>query len=294
MTCIQIRHETRYNYRRPVSFGPHRLLVRPRDSHAVRVLGASLSFDPSGTTHWMYDALGNSVCWLQPQGEADSLSIVSQLTIERFPTQITEAQIEDPHTATPIVYDLGDRAVLAPFIEPVTADFSGELMTWLRERLARADEPALALLMRLNSAIHDEFDYSARIDEGTQAPSHTAQVRSGTCRDFAWLLVEVARRLGFAARFVTGYLHSPSAAMRGAGATHAWCEVFLPGLGWTEFDPTNGLVESPDLIPVAVSRTPEEAAPIHGAIFGDPGEAHLEVRVDVRLAGDGDDNRAAA
>ena len=292
MTRLSIRHETRYSYEKPVSFGAHRLLVRPRDSHAVRVLDASLAFNPHGTTRWMYDALGNSVCWLQPQGEATGLSIVSELTIERYPTPITEAQAEDPHTATPIVYDLGDRSVLAPFIEPVTSDFTGELMAWLRERLARADEPALALLMRLNSAIHDEFDYSARVEEGTQAPSHTAQIRSGTCRDFAWLLVEVARRVGFAARFVTGYLHSPDDRVRGAGATHAWCEVFLPGLGWTEFDPTNGLVESPDLIPVAVSRVPEEAAPIFGAIFGDPGQSHLEVRVDVRLAGDGD--RAAA
>jgi YD repeat-containing protein len=294
MTRLLIRHETRYTYERPVSFGAHRLLVRPRDSHAVRVLDASLSFTPNGTTRWMYDALGNSVCWLQPQGEADSLSIVSQLTIERFPTPIPKAQIDDPHSATPIVYDLGDRAVLAPFIEPVTSDFSGELMTWLRERLARADEPALALLMRLNSAVHDEFEYNSRFEEGTQAPSHTAQTRSGTCRDFAWMLVEAARRLGFAARFVTGYLHSPDDSVRGAGATHAWCQVFLPGLGWTEFDPTNGLVESSDLIPVAVSRTPEEAAPIHGAIFGDPGQAHLEVWVDVRLAGDSNDNKAAA
>ncbi|HYD45347.1 MAG TPA: transglutaminase family protein [Phenylobacterium sp.] len=294
MTRLLIRHETRYSYERPVSFGAHRLLVRPRDSHAVRVLDASLSFDPNGTTRWMYDALGNSVCWLQPQGEAQSLSIVSRLTIERFPTPITEAQVEDPHTATPIVYDLGDRAVLSPFIEPFTVDYSGALMTWLREHLSRADEPALALLMRLNRAVHDEFEYNGRFEEGTQAPCLTAESRSGTCRDFAWMLVEVARRLGFAARFVTGYLHSPDEAMRGAGATHAWCEVFLPGFGWTEFDPTNGLVESPDLIPVAVSRTPDEAAPIHGAIFGDPGWSDLQVHVDVRLAGDSNDNKAAA
>ena len=292
MTRLFIRHETRYSYARPVSFGAHRLLVRPRDSHAVRIVEASLAFTPNGSTRWMYDALGNSVCWLHPEGEAETLSIVSQLTIERFPAPITEAQVEDPHTATPLVYDLGDRAVLAPFIEPVTADYTGELMRWVRGHMARPDEPALALLMRLNSAVHDEFDYSARLEEGTQAPGETARLRRGTCRDFAWLLVEALRRLGFAARFVTGYLHSPNDSMRGAGATHAWCEVFLPGLGWTEFDPTNGLVESPDLIPVAVSRTPEEAAPIQGATFGDPGESRLEVHVEVRLADD--HNKAAA
>jgi transglutaminase-like putative cysteine protease len=106
---------------------------------------------------------------------------------------------------------------------------------------------------------------------------------SGTCRDFAWLLVEALRRLGYAARFVTGYLYSPAkSSVRGAGATHAWCEVFLPELGWTEFDPTNALIESPDLIPVAVTRTPAEAAPIQGSIYGDGGKTALAVHVDVR------------
>ena len=124
-------------------------------------------------------------------------------------------------------------------------------------------EPALDFLMRLNRTIHDGFEYQARDQGAAQEPSHTVRMGSGTCRDFAWLMVEALRRLGYAARFVTGYLYSPArSGMRGAGATHAWCEVFLPDLGWTEFDPTNALVESPDLIPVAVTRTPAEAAPI--------------------------------
>ena len=116
-------------------------------------------------------------------------------------------------------------------------------------------------------------------------PSHTVKLNCGTCRDFAWLMVEALRRLGYAARFVTGYLYSPAhAEVRGAGATHAWCEVFLPELGWMEFDPTNGFVESPDLIPVAIARTPNDATPISGSIYGDPGETSLTVHVDVRPA----------
>lgn len=293
MARFNIRHETRYTYDRPVSFGAHRLLVRPRDSHAIRVLDASLTFSPHGSTRWMYDAMGNSVCWLHPEGQAQELSIVSELTIDRYPAPITKAQVEDPHTVTPIVYDLPDRAVLAPFIEPASADYTGELLVWLREHLAHGHEPALAFLMRLNRAIGEDFEYTARAEEGAQAPGDTARLRRGACRDFAWLMVEALRRLGYAARFVTGYLHSPNDDLRGAGATHAWCEVFLPGLGWTEFDPTNGLVESRDLIPVAVSRTPAEAAPIHGAIFGDPGRSRLEVKVEVRLLDD-DPLQAAA
>jgi transglutaminase-like putative cysteine protease len=96
-------------------------------------------------------------------------------------------------------------------------------------------------------------------------------------------MVEGLRRLGYAALFATGYIHSPGAQIRGAGATHAWCEVFLPDLGWLEFDPTNGLAESPDLIRVAATRTPAQALPVSGAIIGDPGAARLHVSVDVQL-----------
>jgi YD repeat-containing protein len=284
MPRLIIRHETLYTYERPVSFAPHRLLLRPRDSHAIRVVDAVLTVSPPGETRWIYDALGNSVCCFTPQGESRALSIASDLTIERYPAPLT-LQIEDPQTVTPIVYTPTDRAVLAPFVEPVTEDSEGHLLKWLRAQVGSPHEPALEFLLRLNCAIHDQFEYQARDVGGAQEPSHTVKLGAGTCRDFAWLMVEALRRLGYAARFVTGYLYSPAhAEMRGAGATHAWCEVFLPDLGWTELDPTNGIAESADLIPVAVARTPAEAAPIAGAIYGDGGHGLLSVHVDVRPA----------
>lgn len=286
MSRLTIRHETRYTYERPVSFGPHRLLIRPRDSHAIRVEDASLSFSPPGLTRWTYDALGNSVCWLAPEGEAQALTIVNELVIERFPAPLEALLVKDPQTAMPIVYEPVDRAVLAPFMEPVAEDTGGVLLAWLRAHLGDPNEPALDFLLRLNRRIHEEFHYDARFEEGVQEPGQTVSSGKGTCRDFAWLMVEALRRLGYAARFVTGYLYSPRhAEVRGAGATHAWCEVFLPDLGWTEFDPTNGLAESADLIPVAVARTPAEAAPVSGVILGDGGRSELVVHVDVRLAG---------
>jgi YD repeat-containing protein len=285
MTRFLIRHSTRYDYDRPVGFGPHRLLVRPRDSHALRVVEAKLLFSPPGSTRWTYDALGNSICWLLPEGQATILSIVSELVIERFPAPIAELQVADPHTALPIVYDPADRGVLAPFIEPVAPDPDGVLLSWLREHAGRTDEPALGYLLRLNQTIRDSFAYGQREEEGVQDPGETIARASGTCRDFAWLMVEALRRLGYAARFVTGYIYSPAAAaIRGAGATHAWCEAFLPGLGWMEFDPTNGLAESAELFPVAVARTPDQAAPVSGSIIGDPGVSRLFVQVDVRPA----------
>ncbi|WP_372784887.1 transglutaminase N-terminal domain-containing protein [Phenylobacterium sp.] len=287
MARLCIRHETLYTYERPVRFAAHRLLVRPRDSHATRVVDAHLTLSPPGETRWLYDAMGNSVCIFAPGGEGRSLSIVSDLTIERFPAPLLRRDIADPQTVTPIVYAASDRAVLAPFIDPVSEDTDGHLLAWLRDKIGSPREPALDFLLRLNRTIRADFEYLARDLGAAQEPSHTVSVGSGTCRDFAWLMVEALRRLGYAARFVTGYLYSPataSGAVRGAGATHAWCEVFLPELGWTEFDPTNALAESPDLIPVAMTRTPAEAAPVSGAIYGDGGDSELTVHVDVRPA----------
>jgi YD repeat-containing protein len=282
MTALNIRHETRYEYERPVTFSAHKLLIRPRDSHAIRVVSASLTLSPPGATRWVYDALGNSVCWFTPSRPASKLSIVSNLRIERFPAPLAPLPINDPQTAHPIVYDAADRAILAPFVEPLTEDPNGVLLSWLRSHITSPGEPALDFLLRFNAAIHDSFDYQSRDLGAAQDPAYTVASGIGTCRDFAWLMVESLRRLGYAARFVTGYLYSAAhSKIRGAGATHAWCEVFLPGLGWMEFDPTNALAESADLIPVAVTRTPDEAAPVSGMIYGDPGVSNLTVLVDV-------------
>jgi transglutaminase-like putative cysteine protease len=152
----------------------------------------------------------------------------------------------------------------------------------LRRQRWRPGDSALDLLLRLNSAIPYELSYGARDEYGTLTPAETLQRGAGTCRDFAWLMIESVRRWGFAARFVTGYLYSPASGVRGAGATHAWCEVFLPDLGWIEFDPTNGLSESPDLIRVAATRTPSEASPVSGMAIGNT-MATLDATVQVEL-----------
>ena len=299
MTRLSIRHETVYRYGRPISFGPQRLMIRPRDSHADRLVSASLKLWPPGDTRWVYDALGNCLCWYQPNGESDELSIVSNLVIERFPAPMADIEFDNPHTAMPIAYSLADRTVLQPFIVPAT-DMDASVLNWVRQHMGRPDEPALDFLQRLTSAIHNEFQYGTREELGTQTPSETINRGAGTCRDFAWLMIECLRRLGYAARFVTGYLYSPrndrpscDGQYLGASATHAWCDVFLPGLGCLEFDPTNGLAESPDLISIGATRTPEEAYPISGSIIGDPQSCEMTVKVDVHML-DGSPNSAAA
>ena len=283
MGRLRILHETRYSYERPVRFGPQRQIIRPRDSHGLRIVDASLTLFPAGETRWSYDASGNCVCLFQPEGEADSMRVASELLIDRFPAPLAPPRIENPHTLTPIIYGAEDRVTLEPFIVPVTDDPEAVLLRWLRDLDGGHDESALAFLLRLNRLIHERFSYRAREEEGVQSPVETLRTGGGACRDLAWLMVEGPRRLGYAALFSTGYIHAPGGQVRGAGATHAWCEVFLPDLGRLEFDPTNGLAESPDLIRVAATRTPAQALPVSGAIIGDPGAARLHVSVAVDL-----------
>ena len=281
MPRLRIRHESVYLYSEPVRFGRWRLLMRPLDTHATRLIEASLETPPCDIK-WSYDAYGNCVCHLTPLRVANSLTVVNNLLVDRYPSPMAAVNIDDPRSVTPIVYAMADRIVLAPFIAPASDDSDTAYLDWIRGQLPRGAESAIDYLSRLNASIQRDFIYSVRNEEGTQSPAETVRLRSGTCRDFAWLMIETVRRMGFAARFATGYLYSPGWAVRGSGATHAWCEVFLPDLGWIEFDPTNGLVESANLIRVAATRTWREADPMSGTIFG-RAACDLRVNVDVDL-----------
>lgn len=284
MTRIRIRHESVYTWQAPVNLGLWRLLMRPQDTHATRLLDAALE-TPPGDIKWFYDAYGNSVCTLAPYAQADRLTVVNQLLVERYPAQLDLQSLADLSLATPITYGMDDRVVLEPYIKPATADCDPGYVDWMQRHLPQPGELAVGFLQRINASIHQEFAYNARNAYGTQSPNQTLAYGSGTCRDFAWLMIESMRRWGFAARFATGYLHSPGAQVRGAGATHAWCEVFLPDHGWIEFDPTNGLAESSSLIRIAATRTWWEASPMNG---GPPPElpCQLDVAVTVEAVDD--------
>jgi transglutaminase-like putative cysteine protease len=273
MPRLKIRHESVYTYSTPVTFGRWRLLIRPLDTHATRLISASLETPPADIK-WAYDAYGNCICYLQPYNPASSLTVVNNLVVDRFPATLIDIQTDRT------VYTLADRTILEPFIAPSTEDDSARYRDWRHAQIGAPDEPAMDLLRRINANIHNDFAYDARHEPGTHGPDETLALNVGTCRDFAWLMIETVRRLGFAARFVTGYLYSPNLKVRGAGATHAWCEVFLPSLGWMEFDPTNALVESADLIRVATTRTWQEADPMSGSIARDA-TCSLSVAVDV-------------
>jgi transglutaminase-like putative cysteine protease len=147
-------------------------------------------------------------------------------------------------------------------------------------------------VQRMLDAFRDTFTYRARDTEGALASVETPRSKSGTCRDYAWLMIEALRRLGFAARFVSGYIYDAAldqggTGITGSGATHAWVQVFLPGAGWMNYDPTNHINAGFDLIQVAVARHPGQAVPLAGSWFGDAGDyLGMSVHVAVRKLGD--------
>ena len=281
---LRIRHATTYRYASPVSFGPHRLMLRPRDSFDMRVLDAAITISPAASLRWMHDAYGNPVAMATFAGEAETLEIVSELVVQRFGSALPTAALGPDVASGAISYSPAERAVLQPYLDLAAADPDGALDAWLET--FRAGMGGGHLLRELVHAINSSLSYALRFDEGTQHPVDTLRAQSGSCRDYAWLFIELARRLGFAARFVTGYIHERSPADERltslVGLTHAWAEVFIPGDGWIEFDPTNDLVADRQLLRVAVARVPEDASPVAGSYVG-PAGSFLGLAVGVSI-----------
>jgi transglutaminase-like putative cysteine protease len=279
-------HRTRYTYDRPVTFGEHRLMIRPRDGHDMRILESSLSVSPRADVHWAFDTFGNSIALLSFHEAADELTIESELLLRRYGLDEPLSRMERYAGNFPAQYDTEERVDLAPYLAPQHPHDLEAVDGWLATVLPSPSGSCLHVLGALGTAVHERFDYERRESEGVRSPGETIRLGSGTCRDFALLFMEAARRLGFAARFVTGYLHDEASGpdggedMTGGGATHAWADIFVPGAGWVEFDPTNRIVASRNLIRVATTRTPSQALPVSGTFEHDGGrQLQLEVRV---------------
>ncbi len=276
-----ITHTTVYRYNQPVSFGLHRVMFRPRDSHDLRVLATDLQVSPEAATRLIQDPHSNSVALVQPLGEAEELRIVCSFTIEQVPAPQDQLTLDPSAEFLPFAYSVQERLDLEHYLRPHhDDDDDGTLIRWAHQFL-HTDRPnsTREVLTRMNAHIGQSFEYKARDAEGTQTPLQTLALGSGSCRDYALLMMEAARRLGIATRFVSGYLYDAALdtaaraqgeSMTGAGTTHAWLHAYLPGAGWLAFDPTNNLMGSGQLIRVAVSRDPAQAAPISGSWFGEP------------------------
>ena len=268
---LRIEHTTSYAYRRPVTFHRHRLVLRPHEGHDLRIERMRLELSPAYRLRWIRDVFGNSIAlvdWLEP---ADRLTVVNEIVLERtapFPSQ----DAGDPwRVAFPPRYDPLESAVTAVYTAPSYPDDVRQVQSWLRDAFVAEDGDAEASMLTLCQLIHRSFRYTRRAEKGVQAPGNTLELRSGSCRDLATLMMDAARTLGVASRFVSGYLHG-AASMAGHASTHAWTEIYLPTLGWRGFDPTIGDVVAMGHIATGVSSHPRGVMPISGSFTGAGGD----------------------
>ena len=286
MPSLTIRHVTTYRYRHPVAFGEHRMMLRPRDSHDQRVVEVSLEIQPApSSVRHETDDFGNHVAIAEFASVAAELTFASIVSLEHSPNDIPHTELDEAAAIFPVSYTDDELADLAHFIHRQDIGPDDAVARWAR-RFVPVDGqvPALELLKRLSLGIHDGFLYRRREAKGVQAPLETLELCHGSCRDFALLMIDAARSLGLAARFASGYLATmPNVAPTEAhGATHAWAQVYLPGTGWIDFDPTSGNVGKASLVTVAVVRDPEQALPLHGTFVGSRADTiGMEVHVSV-------------
>jgi transglutaminase-like putative cysteine protease len=271
MRRLSVTHLTTYRYAEPVAFGPHRMMLRPRDSHEMRLISATLTTSLPAELLWTYDLFGNVVCTALFQGMTDELSIESHLEIERFASAVPTLFATGSDEPFPPLYSDDDVTDLGGCLAGSGTAFEPAMEDWLQAIVATHRGGAMEFLSALCLEIHRAFAYEARYEGTARAAEETFRLRSGACRDLAMFFIAAVRRLGFGARFVSGYLFDPpedGGGLQGAGATHAWAEVYLPSAGWIEFDPTNGLIASERLIRVAVTREAYQAPPIAGSFVG--------------------------
>jgi transglutaminase-like putative cysteine protease len=289
MPILTVNHVTTYSYSRPVGLGEHRMMLRPRDGYDQRLLSATLDIDPQPhSLTWIHDVFDNCVAIANFNGATRRLRFESNITLDHTPFKGPEFLLEERARFYPFSYSAEEMPDLARSVERRYLDPSGELDRWVRRFIhqGRPTETG-SLLMTLTYGIKEGFSYERRTEKGAQTPLETLERRRGSCRDFAVLMMEAARTLGLAARFVSGYIYVPSRdsgeTYLGGGSTHAWCQVYLPGAGWVEFDPTNGIVGNRDLIRVAVARDARQAIPLSGSFFGSAeDEEGMVVAVNVR------------
>ena len=289
MPVLTVTHTTTYRYARAVTFGQHRMMMRPRDSHDLRLLDTSLLIRPAAKIRWIHDVFGNSVAIARFSEPATELHVKSMFQAEHFPLAEGGVEIEDYARHHPFSYDASEVPDIGRTAERHYPDPYHQIDAWARRFVEAATEhETMAILSAMTKAIQAEFKYNPRDEMGTQDPVKTLTTKTGTCRDYALLMMEAARTLGFASRFVSGYLYDESkisGGMRsviGDGVTHAWLQIYLPGAGWVPFDPTNGLISDRNLIRVAVTRDPSQAVPLKGSFTGKQGDfLGMTVKVEI-------------
>jgi transglutaminase-like putative cysteine protease len=286
LSRIAIHHRTTYQYRAPLAFGPHRLLLRPRESRNLRLFSHDLDLSPAATVTWAHDVQGNSVATAVFREPSDVLVISShaELTLDEDQWPVFEIAASAAHY--PFLLTEDEMTDLGALRLQSYLDTDGQLRRWAESFIERKPTGSLDLLKDISSGVAARVRYEVREEGQTQSPQETLTLNRGSCRDFAALFVDAVRSLGFGARIVSGYLFDPGQDAVGStqeGSTHAWAEVYLPGAGWITFDPTNRSVGGFNLIPVAVARHISQTLPVTGSFVGD-GKLfdRMQVSVEVR------------
>ncbi len=270
---VALNHKSIYRYDRQVSHTPHSIRLRPAPHCRTPVLSYSLAVSPEDRfLNWQQDPFGNYIARVVFPERTDVFSVEVDLVAEMAVINPFDFFVEESAEEFPFQYSNAARRELGPFLRRRRAGAR------LREFMAKIDltpRRTIDFLVDLNALVSREISYLIRLEPGVQTPEVTLAKKSGSCRDSAWLLVNVLRRLGLASRFVSGYLiqlkpdvkslDGPSGTEVDFTDLHAWTEVFLPGAGWVGLDPTSGLFAGEGHLPVACAPEPTSASPIVGA-----------------------------
>ncbi len=281
---VALHHVTEYRYDRPVSIGPHIVRLRPAPHTRTPIFAYALAIEPaSHRLHWQQDPLGNYLARVVFPERTDRLVFTVDFRADMAVINPFDFLIEPAAATYPFAYDDALEAELVAFRRTLPA---GPLLAGYLATIARAPAPTLDFLVALNHRLERDIRYLARLEPGVRTPEETLARGEGSCRDTGWLLVQILRHLGIAARFASGYLIQlvgDAAPFADIASLHAWCEAYLPGAGWIGLDPTSGLLAGEGHIPLACSPEPRNAAAISGTV--EPSRSLLDHRMSVvRLA----------
>jgi len=285
VTQIRISHTTVYHYRTPVSLSPHRLMLRPRESRELQLMSHTLKVSPDATIAWAQDVSGNAVATASFTSKTNALRIESNVELDLTGNPWPIFNIAATALNFPFFYSNDDRADLGALAIQQYLDPMGRLQKWARSFVRGGAPDTLELLKAISHGVSEALQYEVRESEGTQTPNESLDRRWGSCRDFAILFAEAVRSLDMGARIVSGYLYDPQSCATGSagsGSTHAWAEVYVPGAGWINFDPTNRSIGGFNLIPVAVARDITLLMPVSGSYVG-AADAFAGMEVEVRV-----------
>jgi transglutaminase-like putative cysteine protease len=278
MKRYKIVHYTVYDFSGWVELLPHTARLRPREGHELRIETSKLDIFPEAALRWHRDVEGNSILVASFTDKTRTLSIMSEMLIQQYDQAPLDFLVADNAVNFPFRYSDYDSILLAAYMTLDQEAYGSAIENWMASLWRPGEQvQSVTLLQRLNQRIFESMRYLQRDEEGVQSPLRTLELGSGSCRDFASLFMLSAKKLGFAARFVSGYVY-PNNLYAQSGSTHAWAEVFIPGAGWKGFDPTNGCIVGDQHISVAVARLPESVPPVEGSYLGAP-EAVMKVSV---------------